>query len=88
MPRRSCCVFIALALIVFGLLLWQLSGLVLLIFGAVVVALLRAIVGQAIRFTCITAEAAPAGAARRCCNAASPGFAPGVMGSSDCVHPQ
>lgn len=45
-------VLIALALIAFGLLLWQLSGLVLLIFGAVVVAaLLRAIVGQVIRFT-------------------------------------
>ncbi|SEM18957.1 Predicted PurR-regulated permease PerM [Pseudoxanthomonas sp. GM95] len=45
-------VVIALALVAFGLLLWQLSGLVLLIFGAVVVAaLLRAIVGQVVRFT-------------------------------------
>jgi len=43
-------VVIALALTAFVVLLWQLSGLLLLIFGAVVVAaLLRAIVGQVIR---------------------------------------
>ncbi|MET1024036.1 MAG: AI-2E family transporter [Pseudoxanthomonas sp.] len=45
-------VIIALALTAFAVLLWQLSGLVLLIFGAVVVAaLLRAIVGQVVRLT-------------------------------------
>jgi predicted PurR-regulated permease PerM len=45
-------VVIALALTAFAVLLWQLSGLVLLIFGAVVVsALLRALVGQVVRFT-------------------------------------
>lgn len=45
-------VLIALALVALGILLWQLSGLLLLVFGAVVVsALLRAIVGPVTRLT-------------------------------------